>query len=310
VSGGDSRGDRGFEIVSIDHVARSEVLAVLNESLGPGHTEAWFRWKHLNNPFGASRGWAAMGADGVLGVRLFMRWQLRLGHRVIPSVRPVDTATAVRARGRGIFRRLTEFAVAAIAEADDTSLIFNTPNQNSRHGYARMGWSLLPPLAHGIWPAWPGRTADLEMDASVFAAFDDTGSAFDRLVTPRSAAVMHWRYGTFPGNTYRIARLRQAETPNGIVYGVTVRRGIRLLIVHELAGTAEERRRLVCSAARREGAVAVMAATGSGALNLVLGSCLRRGHSVLAVRALNGLPLDASRLQCWALTLGDLERIL
>ena len=100
-------------------------------------------------------GWVALGPEGVLGVRLFMRWDLEWGARRIRAVRPVDTATVPQARKRGVFKSLTRLAVAAVVEDPEIDLIFNTPNEQSRPGYAKLGWTILPPLAHGIWPVWP-----------------------------------------------------------------------------------------------------------------------------------------------------------
>src|SRR4029078_7629835 len=94
-------------IVALERVALPAVLEVLDQSLGPGHDPAWFAWKHVENPFGPSWGWAALDGERVVGVRLFMRWGLRRGGRDLEAARPVDTATAPEARGRGVFRELT-----------------------------------------------------------------------------------------------------------------------------------------------------------------------------------------------------------
>ncbi len=299
--------DPEFDIVPLRDVPIDDVLDVLNTSLGTRHDTTWFSWKHLDNPFGPSLGWAAVGADGLLGVRLFMPWQLRLDDRVLSVLRPVDTATATRARGRGIFTALTQHALATVSKAPGISLIFNTPNRNSRPGYLRMGWTLLPPLSHGIWPAWPGRVAQLATDDSVFDAFDAVNGDAGRMRTARSARVMRWRYDGAAGISYGMARLRQSDTPNGIVYCVSTRRGIRVLLLQELAGSPRDRKYLLNSVARLEGAWAVMASTGPGALALCQGVALRRGHSILAVRQLSPGPVDPMKLASWALTLGDLE---
>lgn len=296
-----------FDIVPLRNVPIDDVLDVLNQSLGTRHDKAWFSWKHLDNPFGRSLGWAAVGTDGLLGVRLFMPWQLRLHGRDLSAVRPVDTATAMRARGRGIFKALTQHAVAAASQQAGVSIIFNTPNRNSRPGYVKMGWSLLPPISHGIWPAWPGRVAQLATDDSVFEAFDEVGPDAGRMSTSRSARVMRWRYDGAAGISYGMARLRQSDAPNGVVYCVSTRRGVRILVLQELVGAPRDRRYLLNSVARLERAWAFMASTDLGALPLCQGASLRRGHSVLAVRPLAPLPLDPMKLDSWALTLGDLE---
>ncbi|WP_377272534.1 GNAT family N-acetyltransferase [Peterkaempfera sp. SMS 1(5)a] len=119
------------------------VLDLLTTSLAGGPTgersAAFFGWKHLANPFGASPGLIAETADGRLaGVRLFLRWEYTSAGRTVRAVRPVDTATDPGFRGRGVFRRLTLGLLAEVAA--DTELVFNTPNDRSLPGYLAMGW--------------------------------------------------------------------------------------------------------------------------------------------------------------------------
>lgn len=302
-----STATKAFEIVPITEVPLDEVLAVLDQTFGPGHDEAWFKWKHINNPFGQSLGWVAVGEGCVLGVRLFMRWRLQWAERKVEAVRPVDTATTASARGRGVFRELTQFAVGAVRNDHQIDLIFNTPNANSRPGYERMGWSILPPIAHGVRPVLPGRIAGIDTTDTAFAAFDQFVPEPGRLTTYRSAEVMKWRYNNRYRVSYERACLRQSGAANGVIYRIVKRRGIRLLVVNELVGMPNERRLLVRSVARHEGALAAMAATGVGALNFVHGSMIRRGRSILAVHPLREVGFDITYLNCWALTLGDLE---
>lgn len=298
---------KAFEILPIAEVPLDEVLAVLDQTFGPGHDEAWFKWKHIDNPFGQSLGWVAIGQDGVLGVRLFMRWRLQYGGREVQAVRPVDTATTVSARGKGIFRELTQFAVSSVLNDRQIDLIFNTPNENSRPGYERMGWTILPPIAHGVRPVLPGRTAIIETTDVAFEAFDQFVPERGRLTTYRNAEVVKWRYNNRYRVSYKRACLQQSNEANGIVYRIVKRRGIRLLVVNELIGTSPECRLLVQSVARQQGALAVMAATGVGALDFIQGPKLKRGRTFLAVRPLRNMEADVTNLNRWALSLGDLE---
>src|SRR5690606_24306476 len=55
------------------------------------------------------------------------------------AFRPVDTVTHPSWRGRGLFSKLTKFAIKQI-DSGDRMLIFNTPNENSLPGYEKMGW--------------------------------------------------------------------------------------------------------------------------------------------------------------------------
>ena len=125
----------------------------MREALGEGRvprSEAFFRWKHIENPFGASLGFVVDddAGGGLLALRLFQRWGLELRGFPVEAVRAVDTATATRAQGQGHFKRLTLKAVDA-AVADDVDLVFNTPNEKSGAGYLKMGWRDLG--QPGVW---------------------------------------------------------------------------------------------------------------------------------------------------------------
>ena len=118
------------------------VLSLLEASLGGGpageRSPAFFRWKHLENPFGRSYMLVAEADDRIVGFRAFMRWRFDLGGEPVRAVRAVDTATHPDHQGRGIFRQLTTTALEDLrSEAD---LIFNTPNDKSLPGYLKMGW--------------------------------------------------------------------------------------------------------------------------------------------------------------------------
>src|SRR5690606_10847180 len=55
------------------------------------------------------------------------------------AVRAVDTATHPDFQGRGIFKKLT-LALLENCKNEGVRFVFNTPNQQSRPGYLKMGW--------------------------------------------------------------------------------------------------------------------------------------------------------------------------
>ena len=140
------------------------VLDLLSASLAGGptgeRTEAFFTWKHRDNPAGASLGLVAVDpAEGaVVGVRLFLRWDLRVGDERVRAVRAVDTATHPDHQGRGIFRRLTTAALDEI-DVEGVHLVFNTPNDQSRPGYLKMGWQPVGEVPVRLRPVRPVRFA-------------------------------------------------------------------------------------------------------------------------------------------------------
>ena len=61
----------------------------------------------------------------------------------------VDTATDPEHHGRGIFRALTTQGVERLAD-DGVAWVFNTPNDASRPGYLKMGWTAIGALPVSI----------------------------------------------------------------------------------------------------------------------------------------------------------------
>lgn len=122
----------------------NEIIAVCGASLkwsAGDPNEAFFRWKHIENPFGASPIWVAVEDDAIVAVRTMMRWRLRSGDEAsLSMVRAVDTATLPSHQGRGLFTRLTTLAVDELRD-QGVDAVFNTPNDKSRPGYLKMGWS-------------------------------------------------------------------------------------------------------------------------------------------------------------------------
>ena len=77
-----------------------------------------------------------------MAFRTLLRWELAADGSTLHLVRAVDTATDPDYQGRGLFRRLTMEAVDELT-ADGVDAVFNTPNEQSRPGYLKMGWSVL-----------------------------------------------------------------------------------------------------------------------------------------------------------------------
>ncbi|MEZ5243791.1 MAG: GNAT family N-acetyltransferase [Acidimicrobiales bacterium] len=192
--------------------------------------EAFFRWKHLDNPAGPSPMWLAIddthaGTDTVAGFRTMLRWNFTGPDGATRrAVRAVDTATHPDHQRRGIFRALTTAAVDELT-ADGIEFVFNTPNDNSRPGYLRMGWrevgriptrfalrgpTSLPRLAQARtaaqkWsePCALGVTVDRAIDDLV--ELDAATPSPSAIATTRTRDHLLWRYG-FEPLAYRVIR--------------------------------------------------------------------------------------------------------
>ncbi|UDY33925.1 GNAT family N-acetyltransferase [Dermatobacter hominis] len=198
---------------------RPEVVALCRAALGwraGGLDEAFFSWKHDENPAGASPMWIAEDDGRPVGVRVFLRWRFRRPDGTpLRAVRAVDTATHPDAQGRGVFTRLTLGALPELRD-DGVGAVFNTPNDQSRPGYLKMGWNVVGrvpvavrPVGAGSLPRLAGaRTAadkwSEEVDVGVpaieaFADDDEVDLLLRRcvprgLATDRDAAHLRWRY--------------------------------------------------------------------------------------------------------------------
>ena len=217
----------------------AEVVAVGAAALGwrPGEpNETLFGWKHRDNPFGRSPLWVATAGDRIAGYRAFMRWELiDSGGRVRRAVRAVDTATHPDFQRRGVFRALTTAAVEEMT-AEGVEFVFNTPNDQSRPGYLKLGWvevGRLPVAARPTGVAALGKLAGARQPASRWSEdtavgvpaldvvdrpdldplLDTAASAGLRTRTDRN--VLRWRFGLEP------LRYR-AWAPDGVDGGVVI----------------------------------------------------------------------------------------
>ncbi len=300
--------DFGYEIAPLESPDLAEALRLIDEVMGPGHDEEWFRWKHRDNPAGRSLAWVARDDDGLVGVRLIMRWDLARGTKRLAGFRPVDTVTAPRARRRGIFSSLVLTAKESLPTADD-GVVFNTPNARSRGGYRRLGWTLMEPIPHLVTPLLPGRGARLRSGAEVLDAFDHDTPAHGRIRTHRTAGYARWRYDQRSGREYSFASLEQADEANAIVYRI-VDGKVRLLVVSELTGSMSTKKALVKAAGRAEGARVALVTGGKGGEPTPSRPSLQRGSSVVAVHPMASAETGVTSVESWALTLGDLEDVI
>lgn len=118
------------------------IVALLKISLGESlmpKSERYWRWKHLENPFGQSPVLLCLEGGEIVGVRAFLRWEWNNEGQVYRAVRAVDTATHPDHQGKGVFKKLTLSLVDYCKQRGD-HFVFNTPNQQSKPGYLKMGW--------------------------------------------------------------------------------------------------------------------------------------------------------------------------
>jgi GNAT superfamily N-acetyltransferase len=186
----------------------------------------FFAWKHDQNPFGPSPAWVAVEGGEIIGFRTFLRWELACGDERLRMVRAVDTATDPAHQGKGVFKRLTLGAVEELT-GQGYDAVFNTPNDQSRPGYLKMGWTQLGCPTLGVAPRSPAALVGMarsrtpaekwsepagvgEPASDVFGAegfIPPCTVPASGWSTPRTAEFLRWRYSFEPLH-YRVVEVR------------------------------------------------------------------------------------------------------
>lgn len=226
---------------------RPAIMELCRASLGwsdDPRFEQLFSWKHDQNAFGPSYMWVATDRNRVVGVRPFMRWEFERGAEVLHAVRAVDTATHPDYQGRGLFTALTTHALDEVRDVG-VDFVFNTPNDQSRPGYLKMGWKTVGRIPVSVRPArfhhipkmirsrvaashWP---LDFRFGLDLCDVVDSLALCLDQsrdpevLKTRTSAPFLSWRYGADVlgyrvlrhEDGYLFVRLRQRGAGNEFV---------------------------------------------------------------------------------------------
>lgn len=296
-----------------------EVLELLRASLGEPpllkRTPELFAWKHFENPFGESISLVATSAESIVGLRSFMRWNLRTpSGALVRCVRAVDTATHPAFLRRGIFRRLTEEAVE-VAKSRAIDLVFNTPNTKSGSGYLSMDWTevgpigvMMRPTRHFLNVGSRHETARLpDLIESAHWKRIPLSRAALGLRTPRSEDYLNWRFGSHP-----TARYYKVETESGqAIVRPNMRKGRNELLISDLFGRDTHRaiKRAAKSTNARylatwfsQGTPERAAARRAGLIPMPKVTAL-----TLMARPLRELDVDVTEMSSWDLALSDLE---
>jgi GNAT superfamily N-acetyltransferase len=249
------------------------ILELLRITLGEApnrrKTADFWHWKHQANTFGESYGLYAWSETQkvAVGLRVLMRWAFKTpGGQHVLAVRAVDTATHPNHQRLGIFATLTRQAVADLEQAG-VHLIFNTPNQNSRPGYLKLGWQVvekwplfikilrpiqmlstllrrriaIPPATQFEqyfnqdivpWAIFVSRYR--EVIPAVVSAWE-TNRCQVGLRTPRDLTYLQWRYGQHPHINYGVYALERGKELAGFaILRANLRYGCREIVLTEI----------------------------------------------------------------------------
>ena len=322
----------------------SRVLELLTASLGAGpageRPAEFFRWKHLESPFGPSFMLVAEDADRVVGLRAFMRWRFRVAGGVVNAVRAVDTATDPVYRGRGVFSRLTLDALDRIR--DQVDFVFNTPNEKSLSGYLKMGWRIVGRIPVSVRVRRPLRFASQVHSArsareptsvppavaaptaaevlggtgSLTRLLNAAGGSDALFSTPRDADYLRWRYAAAPLLDYRAVALEAAGRLRGLgIFRVRPRGALWEATIAEVivaagdgASAREVLREVIRSAPVDHLTCHFPRPSAQARAALRSGFARSPGGMTFVVNPLRDeLRPDPTRIESWALSLGDLE---
>lgn len=311
------------------------IVTLLKQSLGESlmpKSETYWRWKHIDNPFGASPVLLAWDSDKLVGVRAFMRWRWRRGAECFEAVRAVDTATHPDYQGKGIFSKLTKASLET-CKSRGWHFVFNTPNEKSKPGYLKMGWveagklplhaGIVRPVSIALNMLTKGKQPLEVVDTSVnhylshpgFATLvNETISKRHGLITDHSIKSLKWRYSDVPVARYGAVAADETELGAVLFYRIKQSRaGTEFRIVDFFSASAHFNQLLskkVMETIRRVGADYVTASASSPAAIVAKGLLLKnlRVGPVVTVRELALTDLSAlTGFKNWEPSLGDLE---
>ena len=315
------RQSSGMHIRLATPADRDGMIAALRKPLQWGddpRNAALFAWKHDENPFGASPIWLALDGTRIVAVRTFMQWRFQRGSDLLKVARAVDTATDADYQGRGLFTELTTVGIAELT-AQGYDFIFNTPNDQSRPGYLKLGWRDVGALPVAVRPRARRlqQTLRSRVPAQRWSAACDVGISVEQwletsglyakpsvpgadvraLVTPIDTAFIRWRYA-HPLLAYRVVE----NDDCALIVRARIRGQAQELVVASVFGPAAAADQLMVSTLQRTDCAHALRL---GPPRPRKGIVPMPGGPRLTWRGLNTLGMPP--LSNWQLSLGDIE---
>jgi GNAT superfamily N-acetyltransferase len=296
--------------------------------LGGVTAAEFFRWKHLDGPFGPSLRLVAEADGAVIGFAAYMRWRFRAGEQTVKAVRGVDLAVHPSHRMRGVSVALR----TAATFPSDVGFTWGNPNVESRPGGRRAGRRPVRIVTQFVRSPSPASTllrasvrrnrtprqlaveagpaSAVLNDAPLTSLLDHAADARGRLKTERTRDYLRWRYGRF--DDYRAIRVPGAGGADGVVVFRCRRHGAfwvshicELLVEHEDRRLVRRLLQGVSDAAPVDFIRCSFASRSQAAAHGFL-HC-RRGLLLTTYAWEPNLLPDPTRPDSWSLSIGDLE---
>jgi hypothetical protein len=312
------------------------VLELLGSAFGEwpravldGTRSEYFRWKHLENPFGRSL-MVVVELDGpIVGFYAYMPWLLCAHGRTVATLRAVDLAIDRRHRMLGISLALR----SAMEFSPDVEFVWGNPNGASARGGRRLGHPEVGGLRSFVRPCARlprtllsrgarERARDPRPEpaqASAASALADQ-ALLERLTVPaelhgeRLATLKHddylrWRYGRW--SSYQAVCV-DAPGEAGLAIFRVRRHGrfvladiCELLLERRDEGLERRLLRHVAAAAQADFVLCNFSSPRSAAALASIG--YRTRETLMTLVLGERLALDPSAPRSWALSRGDLE---
>ena len=218
----------------------------------------FFRWKHLQGPFGRSVLVVAEADDAVVGFIAYLPWRFRAGERIVTAMRGVDFAVHPAYQRRGPRWRCAQRPSSQRCPHSLRAI----RSEQSRPGGARSGPSPVEKLPRYVQAQKPLRTAvalgmgragpeQISVGAKTAAEVlvDDSQASLlavrpraanGRLATVKDLAYLRWRYGRFA--EYRAIRSHAHSARGMVIFRVLRRKQFAVTQVCELFVEEGDRR--------------------------------------------------------------------
>lgn len=222
------------------------VVQLIKEGLDDTFTESFFRWKHVQNPFGKSFGFLVEDEGDIIGIRMFMFWKFKKSKEYKTAIRPVDTVVDKRYRGKGLFKKLNLDGIELCKGKFD--VIFNTPNDNSLPGNLKMGWNLLedsPKVKMGLLNPFSKKKEVEKIEMGSFNFKKVYGSSSLMWQTNKTGEFLKWRY---EDKKYRLVRYADSF----MIFSLRKIKGLKTIIIYELLGNSKHFQTMINATAKKE----------------------------------------------------------
>jgi len=188
-----------------------EVLALFAIVFGRQLDLKFWNWRMVENPFGSGiirlmfDNGKLVGHYAVMPIRLWARGN------TIKAALSMTTMTHPEYTGRGVFKELAS-EVYRCCEVEGIEVVFGFPNENSYYGFThKLGWRGFGAVKGWVRQGGAQRPVQHEFECREVSTCDEIGCDLwskvretDRIMVPRTAEYLNWRYFGKPGNEYTV----------------------------------------------------------------------------------------------------------